>query len=292
MIAILLLAAQIPSLHWDKGPGTMEDLQRAGITKIAGSIEIGGAVKLGKPGVQMRVNEASATRSPWIDSNGWRFLRAPKARFFAGVPGATAGIAAAEAFMFGADVIVQTDAAGLEAFGAMVAFLSTIKPVDWPGVANLGFQDDGTPLAGEALNLLVRKNLLPRVVREPDPRLPLNVQIGTAKYPKSSAANPAEFAQKIRAEITDEKRALRIFGAETVVARLQSDGRSLRVHLLNYASRPLRGFRVRVLGRYTGSSVAAFGVPSAALVDYEAFQDATEFTIPEMISYAVVDLSR
>jgi len=33
------------------------------------------AVKLNEPKVQYRNNEASATRSPWIDANGWRILR-------------------------------------------------------------------------------------------------------------------------------------------------------------------------------------------------------------------------
>jgi hypothetical protein len=196
--------------------------------------------------------------------------------------------------MYAADAVVQTDAAGLEPLAQMLAFLAKLPPADMPLVADIGFVDDGSHESGEAMNLMTRKNLLFRVVQKPDPRLKLHVAFGSAKYPKEDAANPGDFAQKIRFELTDEKRSFRVYGSEVVLARLQSDGRKLRVHLLNYtgAQRPVPGVRIRVSGRYPKQEIHAAGVPDAKLQEAEASRDATEFTIPEMRTYAVVDLSR
>jgi hypothetical protein len=101
-------------------------------------------------------------------------------------------------------------------------------------------------------------------------------------------------AQKIRYELTDDRRSLRIYGSEVVLARLSgSDGRR-RLELLNYAavSRSLNGIRVRVLGRYARHEVRAFDLPQVALVDYDATADATEFTLPQLKSYARIELAR
>jgi hypothetical protein len=63
--------------------------------------------------------------------------------------------------------------------------------------------------------------------------------------------------------------------------------------LINYAGgeRPVNGIRVRVLGRYSQQKIAAAGVDNAQLADVRVLGDATEFTVPEMNIYAVVDLS-
>jgi len=100
-------------------------------------------------------------------------------------------------------------------------------------------------------------------------------------------------AQKIRSELTDDKRALRIYGSEVVIARLTSDGHRLRLHLLNYAgaARGIHGLRIRVRGRYPRHELSVFEMPDAALVDYQAAADATEFTLTKMNSYAVIDLA-
>jgi hypothetical protein len=64
--------------------------------------------------------------------------------------------------------------------------------------------------------------------------------------------------------------------------------------LINYAGgeRPVNGIRVRVLGRYSRQKIAAAGVEGARLADVRVLEDATEFTLPEMKVYAVVDLFR
>ncbi len=200
-MTLLWLAVLLPVLFRESGPDTADRLKQSGITQIAVrppleaawksqpdfAVRVAdprSAVKLAAPGVQYRANEASATRSPWVNKNGWQFLRQPHGRFYYDAPGLAAALAAAEAFMYQADAVV--------------------------------------------------------------------------------------------------------------IARLTGDGGRLRLQLLNYAavSRTLNGIRVRVLGRYPKHEVRALGNAGAALVDYEAAADATEFTLPELKSYAVIDLAR
>src|SRR5262249_39045619 len=157
------------------------------------------------------------------------FLREPSGRFYYDAPGTASALAAAEAFMYGANAMVHTDTAGLEPLGRMLQFLSALKPDEMPAVVNIGFIDDGSPEAGEVMNLLVRKNLQFRIVSAPDSHLELNVPFGSPKYPKQEASKPSEMAQKIRYELTDEKRILRIYGSEVVLGRLTGDGRRLRL---------------------------------------------------------------
>ena len=155
-----------------------------------------------------------------------------------------------------------------------------------PTMANIGVIDDGSPDTGELMNLLTRRNLLYRIVTAPDPHLDLNIR------PKSEGADPSKLAQKIRAELTDEKRLLRLYGSEVVIARLVGAGGRVRIHLLNYANRPVTGLRVRVLGNYPNWQVAAYDKPNLKLEDLATADGATEFTVPEISTYAVIDLSK
>ena len=68
-------------------------------------------------------NEATASRSPWIDSNGWRMLRAPASRYYYDVPSPNVAIAAAEAFAYAAKAEIHTDASGTSIFNRMLEFL-------------------------------------------------------------------------------------------------------------------------------------------------------------------------
>jgi hypothetical protein len=268
---ILLLAAILPSL----GPAPPD-----------------GAVKLQTPGVQYRMNEVSASRSPWIDANGWRILRKPGVGYYYDVPATASALAAAEAFVYGALATVHTDTDGGTAFNRMLDFLRGIPDRDLPAMANIGVIDDGSDQTGELMNLLSRRNLLYKIVAAPDPGLDLNVRLGSKEYPKEDAANPAKLAQKVRSQLTDEKRLLRLYGSEVVVARLVGNRDRARIHLLNYANRPVAGLRVRVLGTYAHGNIAAFDKPDVKLQDYESRDGATEFTVPEMNTYAVIDLSK
>jgi hypothetical protein len=143
------------------------------------------------------------------------------------------------------------------------------------------------------MNLLVRRNLLFRVVPGPDPKLDLTVKFGSAEYPNSQK-DPSILEQAVRSNLTDEKRLIRIYGSEVVIARLTGGNGHLRVHLLNYAAsaRPVRGLRVSIQGMYPKHRIAAFRVPDAKLLDYDAKSGRTEFTIPNLREYTVVDLVR
>ena len=308
---ILLLAAALPALFWDKGPDTAPALQQAGYARIlvppeqmaawkgvagiaAESADLNGAVKLMPPRVDNRANQGSASRSPWIDTNGATLLRTPQGRFSYDVPGPQAAVAAAEAFLYGVPAMVRTDAAGLQPLAQMLEFLRGVNVAPMPLVADVGFLDDGTPVAGEVIELMIRNNLQFRVLASPDRNLKLNVRLGTPEYSLEDAKNPNVVAQKIRTKLTDEKRSVRVYGTYTVVARLTASGGRARVHLLNYGgvARKVIGVRVRVLGRYSKHQLASAGLPGQQLLDYTLESNATELTLPELQTYAVVDLSR
>jgi len=307
---MLLLLAALPGLFWEGGADTASTLRDAGISHIVVpaaqsaswkdvsgiTVETGdlrGAVKLLTPTVNYRMNQASASREPWLVANGWMFLRRPQGHFYYEAPGEPAALAAAEAFCYGASAVVKTDAAGLKPFARMLDFLRGLNREDLPPVADIGFIDDGSPAAGEVMNMMVRDNLLFKVVRAPDPGLKINVRLGSKEYPLEDAKNPKVTAQAIRANLTDEKRTLRLYGSPVVVARVTGSGGRFRVELLNYAgpARRVNGLRVRVLGNYPKHQLALEDSAGAELLDYAADSDATEFTVPELMTYAVVDLS-
>ena len=104
----------------------------------------------------------------------------------------------------------------------------------------------------------------------------------------------------MRAKLGDDKRLVRLYQTSTVIAHLTGDGKTARLYLLSYGG-PRRqqatglqaGTRVRVLGRYRPTKVAAYGAPAdAALTDVDNPGDATEFTMPGFRTLAIVDLSR
>jgi hypothetical protein len=124
-----------------------------------------------------------------------------------------------------------------------------------------------------------------RIVTSPDPKLAVNVRSG-------SKEDPDRFAHKIRAQLGDENRLVRLYGSEVVIARLTGNGSRARLHILNYANRPVVGLRVRILGSWGKQTVMAFGKPDLKLADVTVEAAATEFTLPEVGTYVVVDLSR
>ena len=246
-----------------------------------------GAVKLPPPGVQYRINEASATRSPWIDANGWQILRAPDKRYYYDVPENAAALAAAEAFTYAANAVVHTDERGGAAFQRILEFLRAIPEADLPVMANIGVIEDGSHETGEMMNLLTRYNLLYKIIASPDHRLDLNIQRDS-----KAAADPNLLAHKIRSQLGDEKRLLRLYGSEVVIGRLVGSKDHARIHLLNYATRPVNGLRVRVLGSWPHQKIMAFEKPDLKLEDVAVGKGATEFTVPEMSTYVVIDLSK
>jgi hypothetical protein len=304
----ILCAALLPWLFWDQGPATANAVKQAGIERLyvpadqvsdwksagiaAQPFVMAQFTRIPVLGIAHQVDTAGATSAPWVIGNGWRFERDRNGKYYYNVPWHKATLAAAEAYAYGVEAVVHADARDLAAFGRMLVFLRSIDRPAMPVLANIGITDDGSAQTGEVLNLLARRNLLFQVVRAPDPKYDLNVQIGTKEYPKSAAANPAAFAVLVRQKLGDEKRLLRVYGTDVVIGRLTGDERNARLHLINYGGSKVEGMRVRVRGDYAHGSVAAFGTGNATLTDYSVANGATEFTIPEMDVYAVIDLQK
>lgn len=311
MTILLAAALLIPSLFWDKGPETAHLLKDAGIQQVSvpksmvaswkgvsgitvTGVDLSQAKKVAPPAIRFRRHVATATSAPWVDANGWRFLRDPSATYVYEAAGQAAAISAAEAFAYDVHAYIHSDEAGLRQLGQLLTFLCNLKAPQLPSRVNIGFIDDGSPESGEFMNLLVRRNLLFRVVKQPDPQLDLTVKPGSAEYPHSEAGNPALLAEKVRANLTDEKRLLRIYGSEVVVGRLTGDRSRSELFLLNYgASRvPVDGLRVRVLGGFKHEAIHDFGLPGEKLLDVSQTPQATEFTLKALGILAVVGLSQ
>jgi hypothetical protein len=247
------------------------------------------------PGLRSVRNDAQATVAPWVDSNGWRFQRGLKRANYEKLPAGASLLAAAEAFTFGVDAIVNPDAADLEELGRLIAFLKANSRPALPAVANIGVVDDGSPEVGEVLNMLTRRNLLYRVVPKGDRSLGVTVEIGTPAFPRDALTNPSDFAARVREALGDDRRSVRLYGTSTVIAHLTGDDTRTRLHLLSYSrNRHQASVRVRVLGRYQPASVAAFGASAGAvLADVRQLENAaTEFSVPPFSTIAIVDLDR
>lgn len=306
----LLLAAALPCLLWTQGLEGAPAVKAAGIRRVcvppeqadgwraAGfdvtpltDTEVALREVLPPPGIRPRgAGRVSATRSPWVNASGWRFRRDPKGQYVYTLPPGTAALAAAEAFTYGGDAVLKVDPADLAPLGQMITFLSELPPSDLPEVAELAIVDDGTPLVGEVLNLLARRNLLYRAVKEPSQEFRVSVRIGAPEYPLGEAADPSALALKIRRQLTDDERKLRMFGSEVVLGRLTADATRARLFLLNYSGREQEGLRVRLRGTYPAGVALVPGSGPQPLQEVVARDGATEFTVPRLGPYAVVDL--
>jgi len=247
--------------------------------------------KLLVPRLAGRANVASATSRPWLDANGWRILRNPQGKFYYELPAGKAALAAAEAFVYNADVLLKIDAADAEEAARMSAFLRQLPQVTLPPVADLAVIDDASPEMSEVLNLLVRRNLLFRLTKAPLSHFRINLKLGTKEFPREAAADPSEFVLRVRRQLTDEARSLRIYGNEVVLGRLLGDGRRARLHLLNYSGREVYSLRVRVRGTYAKGEAVSYGVDKLSLEEFINAGGATEFSLPQIGVYTMVDLT-
>ena len=309
MTALVLLALSLPCVYWTGGIESRATLDAAGIKRIcvapdradswraAGFTvtpltdpELASRERLPTPGITPRPGVASPTRAPWIEANGWRFTRHPATKYVYDLPAGKAALAAAEAFAYGADAVLKIDGADVESLGRMLTFLEGLSSGDLPAVADLAVVDDGATITAEVMNLLARRNLLFQAVEAPTSRFPITIRVGTPEYPRQEAADPSAFAQKIRRQLTDERRALRVYGSEVVLCRLTADAGRTRLHLINYGGREIEGLRIRLRGTYGEGEAHVAGAGRLALEDYVVSADTTEFTIPRIATYAVVDL--
>jgi hypothetical protein len=242
------------------------------------------------PGIVARAGVASPTRSPWIVANGWRFTRHPAAKYRYDLPAGKAALAAAEACAYGADAMLEIDPADEARVAAMLAFCAGLPPSALPAIADVGVVEDGSAITGEVMNLLARRNLLYEVLAAPAAKFRINIAVGSREYPAAEAADPSAFALKIRRQLTDEQRSLRIYGTEVVVARLTGTARRARVHLVNYGGREIEGLRIRIRGAYPAGHAYVENAGRAGLQDHVVADGATELSLPRLGVYAVIDL--
>lgn len=308
-MSLLLLLATLPSLYWTQPVETAPALKQAGIERLCvpaeaaakwraagfmvvplGEKERSARTRLQAPGLRSRAEVASATVRPWVNANGWRFLRTPEGRYWGDVPAGKAALAAAEAFAYGADTVLAIDPADLESAGRMLAFLSSVPESALPAAADIAVVDDRSPPVAEILNLMARRNLLFKVAPREAPDVALNVRIGSKEFPRKEAQNPEAFALSVRRRLTDERRTLRLYGSEVVLARLVRDEGHARLHLLNYGGRMIDGLRVRLLGSWVPGEALAFGQGRMSVEDLVSADGATEFSLGLIGPYAVVDL--
>jgi hypothetical protein len=252
------------------------------------------------PGVGARRGQAQATEAPWLDLNGWRYERGLRKAHYARLPAGSAPLAAAEAFAYGVDAILNPDPADVDELGQMLRFLKAQEQPQMPALANVAIVDDGSPLLGEVLNLLTRRNLLYRVVSAPEPGL-VTVSLGSSDFPRETARNPSDFAARVREKIGDDNRLVRVYGTSTVIARLTGDKERSRLFLLAYSSNRRRAgrsqlqqhVRIRLLGHHEPVAWAGYGAPSdSRLMDVALVGNATEFTLPPFSTVAIVETRR
>jgi len=310
MTAILLaLLAAGPCVYWTQGVDSKPALDAAGVAQICVAAEqvaawtasgikatpvepadLAAREALPVPGVAPRAGVASPTRAPWIVSNGWRMLRRPGGKYLYAVPAGRGGLAAAEAMAYGLDALLQIDPADLPVVAPILAFGAGLPQDDLPPVADLAVVDDGTEATGEVMNLLARRNLLFAPVPAGSSTYPLTIAVGSAAYPLSDAADPSAFAQKVRSQLTDARRSLRIFGSEVVIGRLVGNGTRVRLHLVNYGGRDIEGLRVRVRGTFRTIEASMPGAAKVPVTDVVVADGGTEFSLPRLAVYAVVEM--
>ena len=283
----LLLLVSLVCLFWTQGLQSRTKV-RVSTTALSDS-ELASREVLPSPGITARAGLASPTRSPWIVANGWRFTRHPETKYRYDLPAGAAVLAAAEAFAYGADALLKIDPADAAGAAAMLTFLEGLPAVDLPSIADLAVVDDGSAVTGEVMNLLARRNLLFEVLQTPSPRFRVNIVIGSREYPAADAADPSAFALKIRRLLTDEQRSLRFYGSEVVIGRLTGDGQRVRLHVINYGGREIEGLRVRVRGAYATGDAYVAGSGRVPLADHVVADGATEFSLPRIGPYAVID---
>jgi len=290
LLHVFSLLLAVPCVYWTQSVESRARLEAAGIKRLCTEADLAKRETLPTPGITARAGLASPTRSPWIDANGWRFTRHPDTRFVYNLPAGKAALAAAEAFAYGADAVLKIDPADLGSLGAMLTFLEGLPAADLPAVADLAVVDDGSAITGEVMNLLARRNLLFQVLDGPLARFRINIMMGSPRYPREDAADPSAFALKIRRQLTDEERSLRVYGSEVVIARLTGDATRIRVHLLNYGGREIEGLRIRLRGGYRNGQAYVAGAGRLPLEDHVVAEGSTEFSVPRITTYAVIDL--
>lgn len=262
MIWPFLLAAIYPSLY------NGEDVAK--FTSVAA------------PGVRYRMNMAMATSAPWVDSNLWKYRRKPDAAYLTDARQKSVALAVAEGFLRQVKLTVRVADTQKAEYEEILAFLKSVPEGPKTPWVNLAIEDDGSAVAGEALNLMARRNLL----YASNVKAPVNMAL-------SSKSKPYDAMQEARERVGDDNRILRIYGSELTLAELTREGNRIRLQLLNYGSRPVESLRIRLKGKFTPAQVKAriFKVAEPDFVDWAWDGEYTEFTLSQLPLYGVLDIT-
>jgi hypothetical protein len=76
-----------------------------------------------------------------------------------------------------------------------------------------------------------------------------------------------------------------------VICRLTADAGRARLHVINYGGREIEGLRIRLRGAYNNGEAHVAGAGPLALQDQVIVGGATEFSLPRLVTYAVIDLA-
>lgn len=248
------------------------------------------AKPLDNPGTDYKVATAGATAAPWVTANGWQFIRYPEAKFVSNASGPALPLAMIEAFAWRGQVWFTVSEADQPIWDKTLAFLESVPEFATQRRSQIGVQEDGSDEMGEVLKLLARRNLMAAPLRE-NVSAEVVVKLGTPEYSRESARNPAQFAARVRNQLGDDRRLIRIYGSDVLLCDLEGNGGHSRVHLTNYSNREIHGARVRVLGKFPNVKLMAFEQLDLALQDVAMTEGGTEFTVPLLNRYAVIDLT-
>ena len=158
-------------------------------------------------------------------------------------------------------------------------------------MADLAVVDDGSPVTGEVMNLLVRRNLLFEIVKAPSAKYPLNVAIGSPGTRRRRPPTRARSRKRSGSGSPTTSRSLRIYGSEVVIGRLTADSSRARLQLLNYGGREIEGLRIRVKGAWKADGARVTGADPVNLSDVVVGDGFTEFSMPRLTTYAAIDFN-
>jgi hypothetical protein len=240
-----------------------------------------GYKRIPPPGVRYRMNMATATSSPWIDSNLWRYRRNPEVKYLSATKGKSVTLTTAEAAALRANVALEIAPEQKADYDRITAWLAKLPSGPTTPWTNFNVSDDGSAMAGEVQLLMARRNLLYKITPPKQAQFQLS----------SAIKNPYEYVLDTRDQFGDDKRVLRLFGSELTMAELAREGKRIRLHLINYGSRPVEALRIRIAGRFTEKQVKAhvFDDDAPELREFTFENGFTEFTLGKLPVYAVLD---
>ncbi len=144
------------------------------------------------PGIVPRPGVASPTRSPWVNANGWRFMRPGDGKFVYDVPAGKARAGRRRSLRLRRRRRLEVDAGRPRArSGRMFAFFASIcRPLACPTSPTSPSWTTDRQRSGEVMNLLSRRNLLFPPVPRRRVQFPMNVQARDGRLPARRRRGP------------------------------------------------------------------------------------------------------